>query len=212
MSQIIDFFQQGGIFMIPIALVLLFAVILTIERGFKVYFMYSIDSVRFVSQVQNHVVNKNYDQAITLCNGKENALLPKVLKAAIQNANKPVERISTSIEEATLGVIPDLEKRQSLLPMLANAATLLGLLGTIVGLIEAFAAVAHAEPSQKAELLTQSISIAMNTTAFGLIVAIPTNIFHTVIQERVAKIIGDIDQYSLRIAHLLAIHKETSGK
>lgn len=210
MSQILDFFQQGGMFMIPIAVCLLFAIIFAIERGFKVFFVYNIDSEDFVSKVQNLIMNKNYDQAITLCNGSENALLPRVLKAAVKDVNQPVERIATSVEEATLGVIPLLERRSTLLPMLGNAATLLGLLGTIVGLIEAFAAVAHAEPSQKAELLTQSISIAMNTTAFGLIVAIPTLVVATLIQEKVSRIISDIDQYAVRVVHLLDIQSKKS--
>lgn len=210
MSQIIDFFQQGGIFMVPIAICLLFSLIISIERGFKIYFLYSVESDKLVSNVQNLVLSKNYDQAISVCNAKPNALLAQVLKSAVKEANQPTERISTSIEETTLAVIPKLEKRQALLPMIANIATLLGLLGTIVGLIEAFAAVAEAEPSQKAELLTQSISIAMNTTAFGLIVAIPTNVFHTVIQERVTKIIGDIDQYAVRIAHMLSLNNKAS--
>jgi biopolymer transport protein ExbB/TolQ len=206
-SQIIDFFQQGGIFMLPIAVCLLFALIIVIDRGFKVYYLYSIDSEKFVSQIQNLVMNKNYDQAVTLCNAKDTALLPQVLKAALKEATSPVEKIHARIEQATLSAIPQLEKRQSFLPMLANAATLLGLLGTVIGLIEAFTAVAHADPSKKAELLTQSISIAMNTTAFGLIVAIPTTVFHTLIQERIAKIVGDIDQYSLQIAHLIGLNK-----
>ncbi len=205
MSQIIGFFQQGGMFMIPIALCLLFSVVISIERFFKVYYLYSIDSTSFISKVQNLTLQKNYDQAISLCNSKETALLPRVIKSALQGANETEHKVNIRIEEATLGVLPLIEKRQSILPMIANVATLLGLLGTIVGLIEAFGAVASAEPALKAELLTQSISIAMNTTAFGLIVAIPTNIFHTIIQERATKIIGDIDQYAVRISHLLSL-------
>ena len=212
MSQILDFFQQGGLFMYPTAACLLFAVIFTIERGFKIFFLYSINSDAFMSQIQNLIVKKNYDQAITLCNGKKDAVLPFVIKAALKDVNQPIERIANSVEGATLEVIPLLEKRSTYLPMIANASTLLGLLGTIVGLIEAFAAVAHAEPSQKAELLTLAISIAMNNTAFGLIVAVPSLVASAVLQERISRILSDIDRYAMRVVHLLDIQAKDKAK
>jgi biopolymer transport protein ExbB len=212
MSQILDFFQQGGIFMVPIALCLLFSIIFSIERGFKIFFVYNVDSKSFVAKIQNLIINKKVDQAITLCNGSKDALLPTVIKSALTEANQPIENVANNVERSTLEVLPLLERRSTFLPMLGNSATLLGLLGTIVGLIEAFAAVAHAEPSQKAELLTQSISIAMNTTAFGLIVAIPTLIVATLIQEKVSRIIADIDQYSVRMVHLLGVQSKSKAK
>lgn len=211
MDQLLNFFQAGGLFMYPVALCLLFAIIFSIERGFKIFFVYNIHSEDFISKVHNLVMNKNYDQAITLCNGSKDAVLPQVIKAALKNANQPIEKITASVEGATLEVIPLLEKRATYLPMLANVSTLLGLLGTVTGLIEAFSAVAHAEPSQKSELLTQAISIAMNTTAFGLIVAIPSMVISTVIQEKVTRIISDIDKYTSNIVNLLTARPNKSS-
>ena len=112
-----------------------------------------------------------------------------------------------AIDEATLEVGPILNKRTSYLSMLANVATLLGLLGTIMGLIQAFEAVAHASAEMKQTLLAAGISVAMYTTAGGLIVAIPTLILHAIILARTNKILDDVDQYGLKTVNLLTARR-----
>ena len=101
-------------------------------------------------------------------------------------------------------VIPPLERRTPYLPILANVATLMGLLGTILGVIQAFSAVSAAEPSQKAVLLAHGISVALNMTAFGLIVAIPLILFYAFLQSRTTRIIDELDQYTTKLANVIA--------
>lgn len=102
------------------------------------------------------------------------------------------------MEESLMEVMPRLESRTHYLATFANIATLLGLLGTIIGLIQAFTAVAEANPAEKADLLSASISVAMNTTAFGLIVAIPLLFVHTVLQSKTTRIIDSLEMVSVK--------------
>lgn len=108
------------------------------------------------------------------------------------------EDVETAMEEGLLEVLPRLEKRTHYLALFANIATLLGLLGTIIGLIHAFTAVAAADPASKAEMLSASISVAMNTTAFGLMVSIPLLVIHSFLQTRTTSIIDTLEMSSVR--------------
>ena len=100
--------------------------------------------------------------------------------------------------------VPRLEKRSAYLATLANIATLLGLLGTIMGLIAAFTAVANAEPAEKATLLSQSISVAMNTTAFGLISAIPLLLIHAMIVEKTTEIVDSLEMAGTKCLNIMS--------
>jgi biopolymer transport protein ExbB len=108
------------------------------------------------------------------------------------------------MEESMMEIIPQLEKRTPYVALFANIATLLGLLGTIMGLIEAFSAVANADPAEKADLLSASISVAMNTTAFGLIAAIPLLLMHAMISSRTSEIIDGMEMVSVKTLNLIA--------
>jgi biopolymer transport protein ExbB/TolQ len=174
-----------------------------IERTIFLLFRFNINAGQFWSQIQKLVMANNIDRAIKLCNAAPAAALPKVIKAGLTRANKGELEIAHAIEEATLEVVPNITKRTSTLQQVANLATLLGLLGTIVGLIQAFDAVATAPPDMKTTMLTKSISIAMNTTAFGLIVAIPTLAVYIFLNNVSKKIIDEIDQYSVKLQNLL---------
>ena len=112
------------------------------------------------------------------------------------------EDVQGGIDEAMTKVIPRVEARLHYLPNLANVATLLGLLGTIIGLIQDFTAVSMADPAQKASLLAQGISVAMNNTAFGLIIAIPTMLAYTFLQSRANRIIESLEEHALRLVNL----------
>ena len=114
-----------------------------------------------------------------------------------------------AMEEAVMETVPRLEKRTPYLATLANIATLLGLLGTIIGLIAAFTAVADADPSQKATLLSKSISVAMNTTAFGLITAIPLVFVHALLQGKTASIIDTMEMVGIKLMNSIA--KQADG-
>lgn len=203
MSEIAKFYTDGGPFMHPIAVVSVVGLAIVVERFIFLFFKYNINANQFMAQIQKLVMANNIDRAIKLCNAAPSAALPKVIKAGLTRANKGEVEIANAIEEATLEVIPNITKRTPTLQSVANIATLLGLLGTIIGLINAFEAVATAPPDMKTQMLTQAISIAMNTTAFGLIVAIPTLACYIVLNNVTKKIMDEIDQYSVKLQNLL---------
>jgi biopolymer transport protein ExbB len=117
---------------------------------------------------------------------------------ARQGAVRRRDDIEIAMEESMMEIVPQLEKRTSYVALAANVATLLGLLGTIMGLIQAFTAVANANPAEKADLLSASISVAMNTTAFGLLVAIPLLVTHSVITQKTAQIVASLEMASVK--------------
>jgi biopolymer transport protein ExbB len=113
------------------------------------------------------------------------------------------EDVEQAMEESLMEVMPRLEKRTHYLATFANIATLLGLLGTIIGLINAFTAVSNANPAEKADMLSASISVAMNTTAFGLMVAIPLLLVHTVLQSKTTAIIDSLEMASVKFLNAI---------
>ncbi len=203
MGAIKEFFSSGGEFMWPILAVSVVGIAIIAERVARLFFRYSVNANQFMAQIQKLVISGNIDRAIKLCNAEPNAALPRVIKAGLTRANKGETEILSAIEEATLEVVPEITKRTPSLQAVANVATLLGLLGTIVGLIQAFDAVATAPADQKTTMLTASIAVAMNTTAFGLIVAIPTLAAYTFLNNTVKRMIDEIDQYSVKLQNLL---------
>ena len=208
MGEIAEAFRTGGVWMYLILSVSIVAIGIAIERFIFLFFKYNINAEAFMARVQKMVMADNIDRAIKLCNAAPSRALPKVIKAGLTRANKGEVEIQNAIEEATLEVVPQVQKRTGALNALANIATLLGLLGTIIGLIEAFRALEDAEPENRQRLLAQGISLAMNTTAFGLIVAIPTLLAHLILSGMTKKILDEIDQYSVKLENLLV----TRGK
>ena len=212
MGEIKKAFATGGIWMYLILGVSILALGVIIERFVFIFFKYNINANAFMGQIQKLVMANNIDRAIKLCNAAPNAALPKAIKAGLTRANKGELEISNAIEEATLEIVPIVQKRTPTLGGVANVATLLGLLGTIWGLIEAFKAVATAPPEMKQTLLAGGISIAMYTTAGGLRVAIPTLILHSIVMARTNKIMDDVDQYGLKTVNLLTARRRGTLK
>jgi biopolymer transport protein ExbB/TolQ len=202
-SEMAKFYADGGIWMHPISFCSVIAFSIGIERIIALFFRYNINSHHFMAQIQKLVLANNIDRAIKLCNAAPSAALPRVIKAGLTRANKNEVEIANAVEEATLEVLPEINKRTTTLPNVANLATLLGLLGTIVGLIDAFAAVAAAPPDMKSQMLTQALAIGLNTTAFGLIVAIPTLAIYIFLNNTTKKITDEIDRYSVKLQNLL---------
>jgi biopolymer transport protein ExbB/TolQ len=198
-STIVTFFREGGFFMYPVLLVAALGTAVVIER--IVYISRSAANGEALwQQLRGPVAAHRVDDALKLCQARPQPLyyvLQQGLKAAKTSDSR--EALQQAMEEAMLDVIPPLERRTPYLPILANVATLLGLLGTIIGVIQAFAAVAAADPSQKAVLLASGISTALNMTAFGLIVAIPLILIYALVQARTNKIVDALDQYSTKL-------------
>ncbi|HJN75316.1 MAG TPA: MotA/TolQ/ExbB proton channel family protein [Myxococcota bacterium] len=205
--MLVDAMQKGGPFMWPLLGCAVFSLAISAERFYYILFRANINGTAFFAQIQKLIMANNIDRAIKLCNAEPNAALPRVLKAGLTRANRSDTEISNAVEEAILEVFPQLSKRTPYLQMLANVATLTGLLGTIQGLIMAFEAVAHASAETKQTLLAAGISTAMFTTMSGLIVAIPTLIFSSIIVDKTTKIMDDVDQYALKTVNLLGARR-----
>jgi biopolymer transport protein ExbB/TolQ len=205
-------FKDGGSFMYVILVVGIFAMAIAFERLFYIVFRANINATAFMAQVQKLIMANNIDRAIKLCNAEPHAALPKVVKAGLTRANRSEKEIENAIEEATLEVGPLIAKRTAYLAMLANVATLTGLLGTIMGLVMAFSAVAKASAETKSVLLANGISVAMYTTAGGLVAAIPTLVLHSIIVNRSNKILDDVDQFGLKTVNLLTARRRGTLK
>lgn len=201
--QLKKFVDDGGFWMYPIAFFLIVGIGLMVERFIFLFFKYNINGAAFMAQIQKLVMANNIDRAIKLCNAAPSAALPKVVKAGLTRANKGEIEIANAIEEATLEVIPKVQKRTNLLQAVGNVATMLGLLGTIFGLIEAFKALDKASADQKAKMLAKYISMALNTTAFGLVAAIPCLVAHAFLGSITKKIIDEIEEYTVKLQNLL---------
>ncbi len=214
-GSIIASFKNGGVggaTMILIAVSLGVSVALSVERFIRLFTQYSIDGASFMFEVQKYVLANDVDGAIRLCNGAGNAALPKVIKAGLQRSARNDDQIQNAIDAASLEVMPKLERRLSYLALIANIATLLGLLGTISGLIKSFAAIAVADPSQRSAILSAGISEAMNATAFGLVTAIFTMIAHSVLANKAQVIVEEVDEFGVKLLDLLSARKYRSGK
>ncbi len=212
MATIAKAFKEGGGWMYIILVVSIMGLGIIVERFIFLFFKYNINATAFMAQIQKLVMANNIDRAIKLCNAAPNAALPKVIKAGLTRANKGETEIQNAVEEATLEVIPHIQKRTPALQGVANVATLLGLLGTIVGLIEAFAALEFARPDDRQKVLSRGIALAMNTTAFGLIVAIPCIFAHMILSGVTKRIIDEIDQYSVKLQNLLTSRGKGAGQ
>ena len=193
LTSLIRFFQTGGPFMVPIALVLTIGLMIALERYF------------YLGKVMR-ANRRDYQALMPLLNtGKIPELLKRTQKPgsavglvfreglARMETTRRRQDVEYAMEEGLLETLPAIEKRTPYLATFANIATLLGLLGTIIGLIAAFTAVANADPAEKATLLSESISIAMNTTAFGLMAAIPLLLIHAYLQGKTKSIIESLD-------------------
>jgi len=197
--------------MYVILLVLITGFAIIIERSIYILGRNRIDTTAFVNRVLEYVQHNNIKSAIEFCSISK-AALPRVTRAGLEEAGKSASDVQNAFELAALAEIPKLEKRTQYLSTIANISTLLGLLGTIFGLIASFEAVATADASMKASLLSGGISQAMNTTAFGLISAIPCMIGYSIIQEKTNELIDEINQNVARIYSKLISVKSGKGK
>lgn len=199
------FMVEGGIFMWIIAAVWCVGIAIAVER-LKVYFKYDVDGTSLMGNIKKAIIGNQVQDAIQTCS-ESPALLAFVMKNGLKRANQSKEQIQDALEASILEVTPKIEKHLSYMALAANLSTLLGLLGTIQGLIQSFAAVAQAEASQKAQLLAEGIAVAMNTTALGLISAISIMVVHAILTTRGEKMIHEIEENSVKLLDLLGTKK-----
>lgn len=202
-STLVKFFQDGGVFMYPITLVLAAGLAVAIER--YIYLSRSRSSNRKLwDELLPLLKSGKYQQVMGITANSDTAI-GKILNYGINRVKTARRRedIEAAMEEGLMEVIPRLEKRTHYLATLANVVTLMGLLGTIIGLIKAFTAVANVDPATKSELLSASISIAMNATAFGLVVAIPFLLMYAFLQARTTEIVTSLETASVKFVNLV---------
>ncbi|WP_455204321.1 MotA/TolQ/ExbB proton channel family protein [Kaarinaea lacus] len=210
-SAIVKFFQEGGMFMYPISLVLAAGIAIALER--YLFLSYAKTTNRLMWQKLTPLLKaNNYAQAMAMAS-KSKADIGKILTYGLSRvqAAKSRDDVEMAMEEGLMEIIPRLEKRTHYIATFANIATLLGLLGTIIGLIQAFTAVANANPADKADLLSASISVAMNTTAFGLMAAIPLLLIFAVLQTKTTELVDSMEMASVKFLNVLTEAQQRSA-
>jgi biopolymer transport protein ExbB/TolQ len=211
-NAIIKFFQEGGVFMYPIVLVFALGAAIAIER--YIYLSVAKRTNRSMWDKLTPLVKaNNYAQAMAL-SSRSKADIGKILAYGLSRLRMTKRRddIEIAMEEGLMEVIPRLEKRTHYLATYANIATLLGLLGTIIGLIQAFTAVASANPADKADLLSASISVAMNTTAFGLMAAIPLLLMYTVLQTKTTELVDSMEMATVKFLNAITESQQKAAR
>jgi biopolymer transport protein ExbB/TolQ len=201
MSGIAHHFEEGGWMMYGILFWLIVAIGLIVERAVFLY-KSSINKDVFLATMQKCILAGDIGRAIKLCSAA-NAPLARIVKAGLMKVNRPDAEVQAAMDEAALRELPKIEARTPYLALLANLAMLSGLLGTVVGLIVAFAAVANADASSKATMLAKGISEAMNCTAFGLIAALVALIGFAVLNGKTQSLIDDINAATVQVMNLV---------
>jgi biopolymer transport protein ExbB len=202
--SIVAFFQKGGLFMYPILLVFAIGMAIAFERWVQLTRIRSANQKAW-DQLNPVLVKGEFDKARKMVNkDKSNMAQMLGMGLARQGAVRRRDDIEIAMEESMMEIIPQLEKRMPYIALFSNIATLLGLLGTIMGLIQAFTAVANANPAEKADLLSASISVAMNTTAFGLMSAIPLLLLHAKLTSTAGHIIDSLEMASVKTLNTIS--------
>jgi biopolymer transport protein ExbB len=204
-SSMLDFFIKGGTFMYPILLVLVVGLSIAAERWVQLTRI-RLNNRKMWKRVQPLLDQGDFDQARDMVDG-DNSTIAEMLSMGLARHSlaRRREDIEIAMEECMMEIIPQLEKRTPYIALLSNIATLLGLLGTIMGLIAAFTAVANANPAEKADLLSASISVAMNTTAFGLMAAIPMLLLHAKLTSATGEIVDSLEMASVKALNAISI-------
>jgi len=203
MNSILQFINDSGVVGWIIMLTGLGVAGLVFERAKILYFAYGMDSDEFMTKVQGLVLAKKVEEALAICNQYSGKPLANAFKTILEKADRDDDSIFQAHDNAMAENVPQLTKRIHYLSMLANVATLLGLLGTIHGLILSFAAVAQADPAQKQAMLAHGISVSMYTTALGLVVAIPAMVAYSLLVSRQNQLVEEITEKTGKLTELL---------
>jgi len=203
-NAFIEFFQTGGVFMYPILLVFAFGFSIAVERYLKLNIVRR-ENRNMWDKLHPVLEEGDFETARTMTE-ESNSTISRLLSAGLesQGAVRRRDDIEIAMEETMMEIIPQLEKRTPYVALCSNISTLLGLLGTIMGLIAAFTAVANANPAEKADLLSASISVAMNTTAFGLMVGIPLLVIYVVLNAKTGEIVNSLEMASVKTLSLIS--------
>jgi len=209
-GTIVRFFQGGGEMMYPIAVVLVIGLAIAIERYIVLTYT-ALQNRMLWNSIAPSLQQGDFRKAVQLT-AKSKAAIGQILSYGLARIASAKRRddIEKAMEESLMDIVPKLEKRTHYLATFANLATLLGLLGTVVGLINAFAAVATVNPADKANLLSASISVAMNCTAFGLMTAVPLLVIHAVLQTKTTELIDSLEMASVKFLNAVTERRPDS--
>lgn len=209
MEALQQYFEHGGYpVMFSILAVLIISLALVIERSYRLWMEYDlVNSDGFMAMVQKMVMNNSIENAIRLCKKARPKLLPYVLAEGLKRSNDSTQEISNAVDQAVLTVVPKITKTVGFLATTANVTTLLGLLGTIFGLMRSFAAVAKATGAQKQTLLAEGIAEALNATSFGLASALFCLFAYGVLSAKQKTIIDDVNKNAAKLVDLLYTRK-----
>jgi biopolymer transport protein ExbB/TolQ len=199
------FMIDGGVFMWVIAAVWVVGVVIAFERWYM-YRSYFSDGPSMMGQIKKFVLANQLSEAIQYST-EDKSLLAHVMKNGLKRAGQPKDQVQDALEGTILEVVPHIEKRLSMISLMANVSTLFGLLGTIQGLIQSFASVANADAADKGRLLAEGIAVAMNTTALGLISAISLMFVHAYLAGKGEGMIKQIEENSVKLLDLLGSKK-----
>lgn len=202
--SIVAFFQKGGIFMYPILFVFAAGLAISVERWIQLHRIRT-ENRKMWTMLHPVLAEGDFEKARDMVNNDKSTISQMLgMGLARQGAVRRREDIEIAMEESMMELIPQLEKRTPYLALLSNIATLFGLLGTIMGLIMAFTAVATASPAEKAALLAASISEAMNCTAFGIMVAIPLLLIHARLTTTTTQIVNSLEMASVKALNTIS--------
>ncbi len=202
--SIVSFFSTGGLFMYPILIVFAFGTAIAVERFVTLSIVTNKNQVVW-EKVQPLLDSGDFEEAREMTSEDESTIAQVLnMGLSLQGAVRRREDIEIAMEESMMEIVPRLEKRTPYVALASSIATLLGLLGTIMGLIQAFTAVANANPAEKADLLSASISVAMNTTAFGLMVAIPLLVVHAILTSKTGDIVDSLEMATVKALNVFS--------
>jgi biopolymer transport protein ExbB len=201
-------FQEGGWGMWPILFWSILTIGIIVERAIYL-FGSAINKDVFLATMQKCILAGDVAKAVKMCSAA-NAPLARIVQSGLVKVNRPDEEVQAAMDEAALRELPKLSARTSLLGLFANLSMLSGLLGTVTGLIIAFGSVGgeSVDPSQKARVLAQGISEAMNCTAFGLVVAILGLIGFAVLNNKTQQVEDDINEASVMVLNLVVANRQ----
>ena len=208
-ERVAVWFNQGGTFMWILLFVAAAALAVAFERCIYYFIVCRRNGDTILAKLTDAITSGNNDTAkgiVARGAAPLNALLRTAINRFVTGARP--ETVQETVAHAAIKEVPKLSKRLNYLALIANIATLLGLLGTIAGLQISFSSLASVDAAQKAAMLAKGISAAMNTTAFGLIIAVPCMALYTMLNNRQQELVKDIDD---SIVRLLAVMKETAA-
>jgi biopolymer transport protein ExbB len=202
MNTLLEYYRSGGTIMHFILVIAVVGLAVFLERFYTIVIRSKINGRAFIERVIQLVRSGKIEDAIKLCT-QSRAVLPDMGLLILRSRSRDEADLQNVADAAALAVLPRLTRRLHYLPMLANVATLLGLLGTIFGLREAFGSVSEAIAAERSARLAAGIAIALNATGFGLLVAVPLSVAHAYLVSQAETIIEQVDEFSVRLINAL---------